>query len=127
MSEVLIPISIGELIDKITILEIKKSKIKDISKLKNVEKELVELQKIVDLKDIRNISELKNELSVINKQLWNIEDRLRELEKQSSFGEEFIDLARSVYLTNDQRFVIKKKINQITDSKLTEEKSYENL
>lgn len=127
MFDVLVPISIGELIDKITILEIKKSEIKDEIKLKNVVNELDHLEKIVKSKNLKDITKLKDELFSINKKLWEIEDRIRELEKQSNFGTEFIDLARSVYLTNDKRFLVKKMINKVTESTLVEEKSYDNL
>lgn len=127
MFEILVPISVGELIDKITILEIKRNEIKDEIKLKNILKELDYLEKIVKSNNINNVNDLRDELLSINKKLWLIEDRLRELEKKSHFDEEFTQLARSVYVTNDKRFLIKKTINKITNSSLVEEKSYENL
>tara|TARA_B100001250_G_scaffold226427_1_gene194275 strand:+ start:483 stop:878 length:396 start_codon:yes stop_codon:yes gene_type:complete len=119
----LIPVSIGELMDKISILEIKMAHMKD-QKLKNVEKELKYLRKVVEENlldiDIKLINELKN----VNKALWDIEDKIRLKESQEKFDSDFIQLARSVYIQNDKRSNIKKEINCIYNSELTEEKSY---
>ena len=122
-----VEISIGELLDKISILEIKLLNIKDEEKSKNVYKELEVLNPYFqDLLDKYGI-EIKNlyiKLSNINKTLWNIEDDIREKEKAEEFDEEFVELARSVYITNDQRAAVKKEINLLTKSELVEEKSY---
>ena len=116
-----IPISVGELIDKITILEIKKEKIKDNDKLKKVEKELEELNKLNTFDIHEEYKELKN----INLKLWEIEDDIRIKERKKEFDDEFIELARSVYKTNDQRFNIKNIINIKLKSSINEVKSYE--
>lgn len=117
-----IPISNGELIDKLTILEIKKEKIKDSNKLFNIKKEYDELKKINKL----NINDEYQELKNINLKLWNIEDRIRIKEKNNEFDNEFIELAREVYKTNDKRYNLKNNINNFTNSNLIEEKSYKN-
>jgi hypothetical protein len=119
-----IPVSIGELFDKITILQIKKEKIKSIEKLKNVNKELELLLQIAGEINKKEIEEEYNQLKNINESLWNVEDLIREKEKSGCFDNFFIQLARSVYNHNDQRAVIKKKINIITNSALVEEKEY---
>tara|TARA_R110000822_G_scaffold195503_1_gene333576 strand:+ start:1117 stop:1500 length:384 start_codon:yes stop_codon:yes gene_type:complete len=122
-----IEISIGELIDKISILEIKLLNIKDKEKIKNVYKELEILnphfQDLLDKYGIK-IKNLYTRISGINKALWNIEDDIREKEAAGEFDSEFVELARSVYLINDQRAAVKKEINLLTKSKLVEEKSY---
>ena len=118
---VLIPVSYGELIDKLTILEIKKEKIKDIYKLEKVNKEYFELKKLYKNDFIVNYNQLK----MINLKLWNIEDEIRIKEKNKDFGDEFVKLARYVYLTNDERFNIKNLINQKSNSEINEVKSYE--
>lgn len=122
-----IEISIGELIDKISILEIKLLNIKDKEKIKNVYKELEILnphfQDLLDKYGIE-IKNLYTRISGINKALWNIEDNIREKEAAGEFDSEFVELARSVYLINDQRAAVKKEINLLTKSKLVEEKSY---
>ena len=117
----LAPISVGELIDKITILEIKEERITDESKRINVEKELEALRSI----EILNIpTDLVDELREVNRSLWDIEDAIREKERMSEFDEKFVELARSVYFTNDRRSRIKRSINEISGSDLIEEKSY---
>ena len=123
-----ISISIGELIDKITILKIKKKFIKLKDKLLNVDKELNILEPILKIDKINSpkIQKLTEQLYEINLKLWEIEDKLREKERMSDFDEEFISLARSVYFTNDKRAEIKKDINIISGSQLVEEKSYSN-
>lgn len=121
-----IEVSIGEIIDKLTILEIKKTNISDSNKLLNINKEfdylvdIVENQLGLSRRDIFYI-----DLLDINKKLWDIEDKIRNKERLKSFDEEFIELSRSVYFTNDERSKIKKKINDITGSNFSEEKSYE--
>jgi len=124
-----VEISIGELLDKISILEIKLLNINDEKKSKNVYKELEVLnpyfQDLLDKYGIE-IKGLYIKLSNINKTLWNIEDDIREKEKAEEFDEEFVELARSVYITNDQRAAVKKEINLLTKSELVEEKSYSN-
>lgn len=125
--EVNIPVSLGELLDKISILEIKSKKILNDLKLTNIKKELNGLKKV--LEDLNfNFSETNNlyeELYEINLTLWEIEDSIRILEKDKNFGKDFINLARSVYITNDKRFQVKNKINKIFNSEFVEEKSYE--
>ena len=117
------PISIGELVDKITILEIKKNKLQ-ISKLENVLKELSFLRKLMEKHQIQITDDLFTQLTEINLTLWNIEDKIRIKEKNKEFDNTFIELARSVYFTNDKRSEIKKIINQMFNSEITEEKFY---
>ena len=117
------PISIGELIDKITILEIKKNKLQN-SKLENVFKELSFLRKLMAKHQIEITDNLFTQLKEINLKLWNIEDQIRIKEKNKEFDNIFIELARSVYFTNDKRSEIKKRINRLSNSEITEEKSY---
>ena len=119
-----IEVSNGELVDKLTILEIKLQKIKDSKKLKNVHKEFTALQKATN-QIISKENMLYKKLLEINQNLWEIEDKIRELEKKGDFGNEFIETARSVYINNDLRAGIKKEINLKTNSDLFEEKSYE--
>ena len=125
LSTILAPISIGELIDKITILEIKQINMTGI-KLKNINKEVKLLKNILQDQNLEiNIDLIKN-LKQINKKLWEIEDNIRIKESNQEFDEEFIKLARSVYIENDKRASIKKEINQKYNSDLVEEKSYKN-
>lgn len=120
------PLSIGELVDKITILEIKKQNINDQDKLKNVKFELDTLNSIFNKLNVKNkISNEIKSLREINKKLWVIEDDIRDEERKSKFGDSFIKLARSVYFTNDKRAEIKKNINLKTNSGLIEEKAYQ--
>mgnify|MGYP001567188547 CR=1 FL=1 len=122
-----IPSSIGELFDKISILEIKKKKIIDKNKLIEINKELKLLIGIVKknkLKSEKLTIHLKN-LKKVNAKLWNVEDKLRKYEKNKSFDNDFIKKARSVYIMNDKRAMLKYKINKITKSKITEIKSYQ--
>ena len=118
------PISIGELVDKITILEIKKIKLQN-SKLENVLKELSFLRKLMEKHQIEITDDLFTQLKEINLTLWNIEDQIRIKEKNKEFDNIFIELARSVYFKNDKRAEIKKRINRLSNSEITEEKSYE--
>lgn len=125
-----IEVSNGEIIDKLTILEIKLKEISDPKKLANIQKEYDSLKLVVDqiyneADDYRELSVLHEDLYNVNKTLWNIEDLIRECERQESFGEDFVELARSVYYTNDDRSEVKKKINLLTGSLFVEEKSYE--
>lgn len=122
-------ISYGELIDKITILTIKTERIRDQEKLKNIYRELEALQQTY-IQCISNpdlIIEFQHALKTVNEELWDIEDAIRVKERHQEFDEEFIQLARKVYLTNDRRCMIKKQIDKILGSHLTEEKSYENI
>ena len=122
-----IPASIGELFDKITILEIKKSKIKDENKLIFINKELNLLKKVVKSKKIntRSLSSLVKKLKSVNLKLWNVEDKLRKFEKNKQFKKDFINYARKVYYTNDKRAILKNEINLKTNSIISEVKSYE--
>ena len=124
-STILAPISIGELIDKITILEIKQIYMTGI-KLKNINKEMKLLKNILQDKNLEINIDLIENLKKINKKLWEIEDNIRIKESNQEFDEEFIKLARSVYIENDKRASIKKEITQKYNSDLVEEKSYKN-
>tara|TARA_E500000331_G_C17094503_1_gene642559 strand:- start:69 stop:449 length:381 start_codon:yes stop_codon:yes gene_type:complete len=124
MNTILAPISIGELIDKITILEIKEQHMTG-EKLENVKKELNFLSLITQKNSIDMNNPNVEKLRLINKELWNIEDQIRQKELQQSFGKEFVELARSVYIKNDIRSILKKTINIENGSELIEEKSYE--
>ncbi len=124
LNNIVIPISIGELFDKITILEIKKNRMSG-NKLKNVTKELESLRQIIRNKKIKIENDLLNSLKQINNTLWEIEDEIRVKENQQNFDKDFIQLARSVYIENDKRAFIKKEINIRYDSNFIEEKSYE--
>ena len=122
-----IPASIGELFDKITILEIKKSKIKDDNKLIFINKEPDLLKKVVKSKKIntRSLGPLIKKLKNVNLKLWNVEDKLRKFEKNKQFKKDFINYARKVYYTNDKRSILKNEINLKTNSIISEVKSYE--
>ena len=122
-----LPASIGELFDKITILEIKKLKIKDRAKLKIVNQELTLLKKVVLTKRInrRKLAPTIKKLKNINLQLWNVEDKLRIFEKNKSFKKDFVSYARKVYHMNDKRAFLKNEINIKTNSLISEVKSYE--
>ena len=119
-----IEVSNGEIADKLTIIELKLERISDPDKLKNLKKEYAILDEAV-MSFMKKDDPLYRELYQINSELWEIEDRIRDLERNKDFGEEFIETARSVYFSNDLRSEIKRKINQITGSGLVEEKSYE--
>ena len=119
-----VPISVGELIDKITILEIKKDKLKNL-KLKNILKELSFLRAVLEKNSIFIPDEIFFQLKSINLKLWDIEDKIRIKEKNKEFDNEFIELARSVYLNNDRRSETKKELNIMFNSEIIEEKSYE--
>ena len=124
MAHIQAPISFGELIDKITILEIKTKHLQG-NALENVQKELVALQGILDSLDLQIDPTLSQRLKEVNIDLWHIEDEIRKKERIDDFGESFISLARSVYKQNDRRAAIKKEINTAYGSALVEEKSYQ--
>jgi len=120
-----IEVSVGEIVDKLSILHIKRENISDEEKLKNVITEYNYLLNVVEKElSISTDSGLYLELLNINKELWSIEDDIRDLERNKDFGDSFIELARSVYFTNDRRAKVKKDINLLYGSELIEEKSY---
>jgi len=126
MVDILAPISVGELIDKITILRIKRERIRAAPAQANVEHELgrlLEIRARASL-DLAELAGLEDELFQVNGRLWEVEDELRALERNGNFGERFIELARSVYRLNDRRSVLKRRINAVTSSAVVEEKSY---
>lgn len=125
-AEIQVPISPGELIDKLTILEIKAANIRDAAKLANVNVELKLLQDTWRRSAFANatIDAEWTLLREINKKLWDIEDLIRDKEREKKFDQEFIELARAVYFTNDERATVKKQINTKLGSKIVEEKSY---
>ncbi|UYB51383.1 DUF6165 family protein [Xanthomonas sp. AM6] len=127
MSEILAPVSFGELLDKIAILQIKSERIEDAAKLANVRTELSALEKIWMAHPAAggDIARLRADLKAVNERLWVIEDEIRVKEKAQAFDEEFIKLARSVYYENDERARIKKEINLALGSSYVEEKSYQ--
>ena len=123
-----VEVSNGELLDKLTILELKLSNISDVQKLTNIQKEHDELNPLAGQLFDSYGEELKNlykQLAEINSELWTIEDDIRECERNKDFGSDFVSLARAVYFTNDKRSEIKKSINLLTGSGFVEEKSYE--
>ncbi|MBB5721115.1 hypothetical protein FHS72_000722 [Loktanella ponticola] len=126
MTEILVPIAAGELIDKLTILQIKSERIKDATKLANVRHELEVLQGVADaaLPQSQSLHQLQTKLYSINADLWVIEDDIRAFEGRGDFGVGFVALARAVYVTNDERAAIKKEINLLLGSAIVEEKSY---
>ncbi len=119
------PISLGELVDKITILRIKSRNISDPLKLKNIQRELEHLSGVLSRAIMPDILQEFQSLENINAELWDIEDNIRVKESKKEFDQEFIELARSVYVTNDKRAKVKKDINLKVGSDLVEEKSYE--
>ncbi len=125
--DILVPISPGELIDKITILRIKAARISDAGKLVNVKTELEALERVwlESGLPITQVAADEAALQDVNTRLWDIEDRIRDEERQQRFGAEFIALARSVYFENDARSVLKKRINLALGSRIIEEKSYQ--
>jgi hypothetical protein len=126
MKELLAPVSPGELLDKITILRIKAARIDDAAKLANVRHELFVLQRTWDeaIPPDAEIAAEERALEAVNARLWDIEDQIRDEEGAQRFGERFIELARSVYVENDERARIKKRINNALGSAIVEEKSY---
>lgn len=127
MSQISVPVSYGELIDKITILEIKSERIGNAEKLANVRRELEMLNTTwaTDPLAAMDINIERSKLRAVNEALWDIEDRIRVKEKGNSFDKEFIELARAVYFRNDDRAAYKREINEKLGSTLIEEKSYE--
>jgi hypothetical protein len=127
MSELLVPVSYGELLDKIAILQIKSERMSDEGKLANVRKELsaLEMTWMSHTAAGHNIVELRAQLKAVNERLWVIEDDIRIKEKAQAFDDQFIQLARAVYFENDERARIKKEINQALGSSYVEEKSYQ--
>ena len=127
MNKIYAEISAGELVDKITILKIKKEKITNKEKLIEIKKELDSLTNTFNksIKKNINLENLTKKLKNINLKLWDIENKKRELEKKQGFGKEFIELARNVYKSNDERAKIKLKINEALGSNIKEVKSYE--
>jgi len=123
---VMIPVSWGELFDKLTILEIKKERISDKPKLTNISRELDELLAVSNAHELPDepLTDLVAELRSINETLWDIEDDIRTCERMEDFSSSFIELARSVYKTNDKRAELKLRINRLLGSELVEEKSY---
>ena len=122
---VTVPVSVGEIIDKLSILQVKKTKISDEKKLEFVNKEFEILYNLSSVYlDNLEIESLYHQLVEINSSLWDVEDKLRVLEKEKIFEGEFISLARKVYFTNDERFRLKNEINSITSSEIREVKDY---
>ena len=128
MNKILVEVSVGELLDKISILEIKKDKIKDPEKLEYILDELSILQEEFknNIKSDKKLDELYQSLKIINARLWVIEDDKRNCEKKKDFTENFIKLSRDVHILNDDRAQIKLKINEHTGSKIKEIKEYTN-
>jgi Family of unknown function (DUF6165) len=126
MKDVLIPVSPGELLDKITILRIKVARILDGAKLANVKLELALLERAWSDAGgaTQDVSQHEHALHHVNEQLWDIEDRIRDKEARQTFDREFIELARAVYVSNDERAAIKKRVNELLGSRIVEEKSY---
>jgi len=126
MNKILVEVSVGELLDKISILEIKKDKIKDQEKLKFIinEHEILKEQLNKNIKTDEKINKLYQSLKEINAKLWVIEDDKRQCEKESDFGEKFVKLSRDVHFLNDDRAKIKLEINNLTGSKIKEIKEY---
>ena len=126
MKEILVPISPGELLDKITILRIKVVRMQDAAKLANVKLELSLLEQTWRDAGCASpaLTQEERQLHDVNERLWDIEDRIRDKEAKQSFDRDFIELARAVYVCNDERAAVKKRINQQLGSRLIEEKSY---
>jgi hypothetical protein len=121
-----VPVSWGELVDKITILQIKSERMTDEKKLTNVRKELALLSEKLGLNaENGEVVRLTGDLRAVNTELWDIEDEIRECENVGDFGEKFVSLARAVYITNDKRSDVKREINTALGSGLIEEKSYQ--
>jgi hypothetical protein len=123
---VLVPVSWGEVIDKITILEIKTERLTDPAKLVNVRKELAELVAVREREFPGHsaLAALSSELKKINEKLWVVEDEIRDCERAKDFSVKFVALARAVYVTNDERALLKRRVNELLGSALIEEKSY---
>jgi hypothetical protein len=126
MQDILVPVSPGELLDKITILRIKSARMTDAAKLANVRHELSLLEQTwrASVPDGGKVTDEERALQSVNERLWDVEDRLRDLEAEQRFDRDFIELARAVYVHNDERAAIKKRVNTRLGSTLVEEKSY---
>ena len=124
---VMAPISVGELVDKITILQIKQQRITDVNKRKNIDLELAELIRIFISAKVPDIEAQMEQLRAVNNELWDIENYKRDMEKSKNFGDGFVNAARQVYLKNDLRAQIKREINGVCGSTIVEEKSYANI
>ncbi len=126
MTNILVPVSPGELVDKLTILRLKTENMDDAAKLANVQHELTVLQDVADqaIPQSTDVAVLWDQLYQINRTLWQIEDDIRACEARQDFGDAFIALARSVYVTNDRRAAVKKQMNLLLGSAIVEEKSY---
>lgn len=125
MHDIMVPVSPGELIDKLTILTLKAERIADPAKRANVAHELAMLQGVAENLPARaDLASLREELQAINTELWETEDAIRACEGAGDFGERFVELARSVYRLNDRRAEVKKRINLVLGSEIVEEKSY---
>lgn len=124
--QIVVPVSPGELLDKITILRIKSERIADAGKRANVVHELDLLSETADdtLPPSGSLDRLVDELKSVNEALWDIEDAIRDCERAADFGPRFVELARSVYVTNDRRAALKRQINELLGSAIVEEKSY---
>jgi len=127
MDNMHVPVSPGEVLDKITILEIKSERMSDPEKVTNVRRELALLQETWsnNIRDSETIQKLHARLKEINETLWQIEDDIRDKERAREFDERFIELARAVYVTNDRRSQVKKELNLHLGSEIVEEKSYQ--
>jgi uncharacterized protein YukE len=127
MNDILVPVSPGELLDKITILRIKAARIQDAAKLANVKTELALLESTWRGSGCAtaHLAQEEHALQRVNEQLWDIEDRIRDKEARQTFDREFIELARAVYVSNDERAAIKKRVNTQLGSRIVEEKSYQ--
>ncbi|MEX2200687.1 MAG: hypothetical protein WD711_04770 [Dongiaceae bacterium] len=125
--EIRVPLSVGELIDKLTILDIKAGRIADASKRANVVREQTMLRETVarEVPASAELDALTADLKSVNEALWTIEDEIRDLERARDFGARFVELARAVYITNDRRAALKKDINLLVGSDIVEEKSYQ--
>ncbi len=126
MKEILVPVSPGELLDKITILRIKSERMTDVAKLANVRRELALLERTWRESgcDVPEVAADERALTRVNAELWDIEDLIRLKEASQTFDRDFIELARSVYVTNDERAAIKRRLNLALGSSIVEEKSY---
>lgn len=124
---ILVPVSWGELLDKITILEIKSQRIADPAKLENVARELNALREVVSASGLlpEAAQPVIDALRGVNESLWDVEDQVRDCERQKVFAERFVELARSVYHHNDRRAALKRELNDLMGSELVEEKSYQ--
>jgi hypothetical protein len=127
MKDILVPVSPGEMLDKITILRIKAARIKDPAKVANVRHELSLLERTWKESGAAavDLGEEEANLTRVNEALWSIEDDIRDEERAGRFGEKFVQLARAVYITNDERAAIKKRVNTLLGSSIIEEKSYQ--